>query len=92
MNNAIASGITTFMLIAGAGGVALADDKIDPRTTATTVWVDGKGQGSMASKTNKVHADMAAQGWRFADMDIYIEDGDMKGIFVTYVRDPATAP
>jgi hypothetical protein len=73
-------------------GLVLADDDINPSTTATTVWVDGGGQDSMAKKTNKVHAEMNAKGWRFANLDVYTEDGDMKGIFVTYVRDPAPKP
>jgi hypothetical protein len=73
-------------------GLALAAEDISPSTTATTVWVDGGGQSSMASKTNKVHAEMNAKGWRFANLEVYVEDGDMKGIFVTYVRDPAPRP
>ncbi|MCL4722261.1 MAG: hypothetical protein KJ041_09985 [Gammaproteobacteria bacterium] len=92
MKSVFASAAVSLILVAGAGSIALADDRIAPETTATTVWVDGKGQSSMASKTNKVHAEMTAQGWRFADMDLYVEDGDMKGIFLTYVRGPATAP
>jgi hypothetical protein len=59
---------------------------------AKTVWVDGKGQGSMADKASKSHAEMARDGWKFQDLDVYIEDGDMKGLFVTYVREAATAP
>jgi hypothetical protein len=52
----------------------------------STVWVDGKGQAGFADKVNKMHADMEAKGWKFGDMEIYVEDGDMKGAFVTYVR------
>lgn len=92
MKTVIASSITVLIILAATAGAALAADPIDPTITATTVWVDGKGQSSMATKTNKVHAEMTAQGWRFADLDIYIEDGDMKGIFVTYVRGAAPAP
>ena len=51
-----------------------------------TVWVDGKGQTGFAEKVNKMHADMEAKGWKFGDLEIYVEDGDMKGAFVTYVR------
>jgi hypothetical protein len=52
----------------------------------STVWVDGKGQTGFADKVNKVHAEMEAKGWKFGDLEIYTEDGDMKGAFVTYVR------
>lgn len=51
-----------------------------------TVWVDGKGEKAFADKVNKVHAEMAAQGWKFAELVIYTEDNDMQGAFVTYVR------
>jgi hypothetical protein len=52
----------------------------------TTVWVDGKGQESFAEKVNKVHAAMEPQGWKFSNFEIYIENGDMRGAFVTYIR------
>ncbi len=43
----------------------------------------------MARKVNKKHAEMTAQGWRFQGLDVYVEDGDMKGLFARYVRDAA---
>ena len=58
----------------------------DENATAITVWVDGKGQGSMAEEVTEKHAEMAEQGWRFQGLDVYTEDGDMKGMFVSYVR------
>jgi hypothetical protein len=72
-----------------ASGLAQAQDKAPP--TAKTVWLDGKGQSSMADKVNKMHAEMAAKGWKFASLEVYTEDGDMQGLFVTYVRDAAAA-
>lgn len=68
---------------------ALADDG---QYAAKTVWVNGKGQGSMADKVTKQHEEMAKQGWKFASLDVYVEDGDMKGFFATYVREPVPAP
>ena len=35
---------------------------------------------------NKVHAEMEAKGWKFGNLALYTEDGDMQGAFVTYVR------
>lgn len=52
----------------------------------TTVWVNGKGQSGFAKKLNERHAEMAAQGWKFAGLAVYTENGDMEGAFVTYVR------
>lgn len=81
--------LAALTLLAGMNTLSAAD--ADANATAKTVWVDGKGQKSMADKANKMHAEMAAQGWRFEGLDVYTEDGDMKGLFVTYVRDPAPA-
>ena len=62
-----------------------ADEPVAAQNTQT-VWVDGKGQTSFAEKANKMHAAMEAKGWKFTDMEVYSEDGDMQGAFVTYVR------
>ena len=88
MKNLVATGVATLALF--AAGVVTAADK-GPPPTITTVWVNGSGQGSMADAVNKVHAQMAAKGWKFVDIEIYTEDGDMEGMFVTYERDAATA-
>ena len=70
-----------------ASGLTQAQDKAP--ATIKTVWLDGKGQSSMADKVNKLHAEMAAKGWSFASLEVYTEDGDMQGLFITYVREPA---
>lgn len=62
-----------------------AQDEPVPQNT-TSVWLDGKGQSGFAEKLNKMHADMEAKGLKFSEMEIYTEDGDMQGAFVTYVR------
>ena len=82
----LAAAVATLSL---ASGLALAEDKAP--ATIKTMWLDGKGQSSMADKLNKMHADMAAKGWKFASLEVYTEDGDMQGLFVTYVRDAAVA-
>jgi hypothetical protein len=67
--------------------VTYGKDKDAPAAqNVTTVWVDGKGQESFAEKVNKVHAAMEPQGWKFSNFEIYIENGDMRGAFVTYIR------
>ncbi len=86
MNKLITGAFAAFTMLAGMN-MALADD--DGQYAAKTVWVNGKGQGSMADKVTDKHADMAKEGWKFKGLDVYVEDGDMKGIFVTYVREPA---
>jgi hypothetical protein len=62
-----------------------AKDDPAPQNTAT-VWVGGKGESSFAEKLNKMHAEMEAKGFKVIDMEIYTENGDMRGAFVTYAR------
>lgn len=63
-----------------------AKDDAPVAQNTTTVWVDGKGQKGFAEKVNKMHAVMEAKGFRFGELVIYDEDGDMQGAFITYVR------
>ena len=89
MKKFLAASVATLALV-GAGTVAAADQ--GPPPTIKTVWLNGKGQSSMATDLNKLHADMAAKGWKFVDLEIYTENGDMQGMFVTYQRDAESAP
>ena len=84
MKNAKLGCMLVLLAVLGVNSGMAADDA---GATAKTVWVDGKGQGSMASDISEMHAEMNAERWRFADLAVYTEDGDMKGVFVTYVRD-----
>ena len=76
-------------MLALCSGPAFAADKDDAAMQAKimTVFIDGHGQSTYADKVNKTHADMTAKGWKFASLDVYTENGDMKGAFVTYTRD-----
>ena len=60
-----------------------------PAKTIITVFV-GKGNSSSVTKAiNELHAKMEVQGWTYKDMAVYTEDGDLQGIFVTYIRQAA---
>jgi hypothetical protein len=84
MKQLITAAVAALAMSAGMSA-AFADE-------AQTVWVNGKGQGSMAKDATEMHAEMAKQGWKFQDLEIYTEDGDMEGMFITYVREAAPAP
>ncbi|MCL4779853.1 MAG: hypothetical protein KJ049_06655 [Gammaproteobacteria bacterium] len=84
--------IGTFAVLGMFSGMNAALAAEDSQATAITVWVNGKGQSSMAEDVTEKHAEMAKQGWKFKDLEVYTEDGDMEGMFVTYVRDAAPAP
>ena len=61
---------------------------------ATTVFHEvsriGRKDRAAANMTRR-HAEMAERGWRFADSAIYTENGDLEGLFLTYVR-PVACP
>jgi len=82
-----AASVALAFLAISSTSVQAADQKDDASAKVKTVFIDGKGQSSFADKVNKTHAEMTANGWSFADLEIYTEDGDMKGVFVTYERD-----
>jgi len=54
-----------------------------------TVFVDatfGFRKNHMATKLTDTHAQYAARGYHFVDMQAYNENGDLVGFFVTYAR------
>jgi len=76
-----------FLAISSASVQAADKTDADASAKVKTVFVDGHGESSFADKVNKMHAEMNANGWSFADLEIYTENGDMKGAFLTYERD-----
>lgn len=42
-----------------------------------------------ASNMTKKHDEFTRKGWKFADMETYIENADLEGFFLTYSRDIA---
>ncbi|MDX1460159.1 MAG: hypothetical protein R3348_03810 [Xanthomonadales bacterium] len=40
----------------------------------------------LAANITRRHREMNAQGWTFVDMEIYTENADMEGAFLTYAR------
>ncbi|NND44480.1 MAG: hypothetical protein HKN58_04090 [Xanthomonadales bacterium] len=76
------------LLIIFAAPVA-ADEPAVACEEAMTVFHDvsriGRKDRAAANMTRR-HADMAEEGWRFADSEPYIENSDLEGLFITYVR------
>ena len=57
--------------------------------TTHTVFLDVAALGRRnraAKRMNELHAEMATQGYDFADLEVYTENGDLEGFFLTYVR------
>lgn len=64
---------------------ALAADPA-PAKNMVTVFISKGSASSVTKAVNEMHAKMEAEGWSYKDMDVYIENGDLQGLFVTYVR------
>ena len=86
-----------FTVLAASSASAQEDDddvgtpgpKKCPETQASTVFVadkSGNRQKGSAERLREAHTNAQNQGWDFKDLEIYIEDGDLQGFFVTYVR------
>ena len=88
---------TISLLFVSSVAVAQEDDDAStpgpnkcPRIQASTVFVPDKAgnrKTGSAKKLSETHDVAEAQGWNFQDMDIYIEDGDLQGFFVSYTRE-----
>ena len=76
-------------MLGGGATVATAADA-DTATNTRTVFIDKGSAGAVVKALNKSHAKMEAEGWTYVDMGVYTEDGDLEGIFVTYVRKAAS--
>ncbi len=60
-----------------------------PNLQASTIFVPdktGSRQKGSASRLSETHRTAQDQGWDFSDLEVYIEDGDLQGFFVTYTR------
>jgi len=94
--NRLLVGLVSALLIAPSAFAQKDDDDAStpgpagcPEFQASTVFVSDKSgsrQKGSAEKLTEMHRTAEKQGWDFSDLEIYIEDGDLQGFFVTYVR------
>jgi len=73
----------------GTEEAAAVETKPCPNTLAYTVFVNdrtGSRQKGSAERLSDAHRNAQEQGWDFKDLEIYIEDGDLQGFFVTYTK------
>ena len=66
--------------------VALAADQAAPITVVTVYIGMNFGKKSAAKDINEMHEKMAKDGWRFADMEGNLENGDTEGFWLTYIK------
>jgi hypothetical protein len=90
--------VVTVVVLGLGGGELLArkktpepepDPNVIPGRVAETLYLDvgrfGR-KGGAAAKMTRLHQEKALEGWTFHDMELYVENGDLEGFFVTYVR------
>jgi len=46
-------------------------------------------KNNAAQNMNKKHDEYTKNGWKFVDMETYIENSDLEGFFLTYSREVA---
>ena len=86
--------LTLTLPLALLAGAAFADQDTEassgcPSLQASTVFVSdstGSRKKGSAEKISETHKVAEAQGWDFKDFEIYIENGDLQGFFITYTR------
>ena len=80
---ALAGLAATALLILGS---AQAADEKQPVAPPAIVTVYVAGHFSSPDDINQTHSKYAAEGYRFAAMTAHEENGDHKGVWITYVR------
>ena len=86
--------IYTVVLATVASTGAFAEEEkttptICPALQASTIFVSdktGSRKRGSAKKIGETNTTYASPGWNFKDLEIYIEDGDLQGFFITYTR------
>ena len=69
--------------------LALAPERSMDCEQAITIFHDVSGFGRRDRATKRMtekHDEMALSGWRFAGMEIYTENGDLEGFYISYTR------
>ena len=88
--------ITAFSVTAQEDGEAVPEtvasmDCEESITVFQDVSMIGRKDGAAKNMTRK-HKEMARDGWRFVDMEVYIENGDLEGFYLSYSRNVTCAP
>lgn len=81
--------IVCCMVMTAWSFAAVAHEPVALCEEAITVFQDVSRIGRKdraAANMSRRHEEMAEQGWRFADSEPYVENSDLEGLFITYVR------
>ena len=84
--------IASVLLVASSATYAQEEEdkpQACPALQASTIFVKdktGSRKTGSAKSISETHDNAEALGWNFEDLEIYIEDGDLQGFFITYTR------
>jgi hypothetical protein len=83
----LAAGVLLGLVLAGSGLTAQEQAATAaPLEDTMAVYLSAHGGKDSAQEINKACKAYAPAGWHFADMEPYLEDGDQKGVWVTFVK------
>jgi hypothetical protein len=85
-------GMLVGMVLAQSGPLSAQDSGAATCQESKTIFRDvsrfSRKHNGAENMTEK-HNEYTKGGWRFVDMETYIENGDLEGFFLTYSRDIA---
>jgi len=85
-------GLLVGMVLAQSGNLLAQAAPAATCQESKTIWRDASRfsrKNNAAENMSKKHDEYTQGGWKFADMETYIENGDLEGFFLTYSRDIA---
>lgn len=83
-------GILVGMVFAQSGNLSAQAAPAATCAESKTVFRDVSRFGrkrNAANNMSKKHDEYTVNGWKFADMETYIENSDLEGFFLTYSRE-----
>ena len=89
-------GILVGMVFAQSGTLSAQATVARTCEETKTIWRDASRfsrKRNGAENMSKKHSEYTVNGWKFVDMETYIENSDLEGFFLTYSREiPCTNP
>ena len=85
-------GILVGMVLAQSGTLSAQPAQASTCQESKTVFRDASRfsrKNNAAKNMSEKHEEFTRAGWRFVDMETYIENSDLEGFFLTYSRDIA---
>ena len=85
-------GILLGMVLAQSGNLSAQAAPATSCEESKTIFRDASRfsrKGNAADNMTKKHDEYTKGGWRFVDMETYIENSDLEGFFLTYSREVA---